>query len=143
MESNTKINTNNQTSRINNNLCNICKKNIIEPVRCTACKNLFCKKCSDNSNIENCPICDFYPFKVMKKESYDKFIKAIRLCKVYKYALDVKYNCNCVFCNRRCHEKNFLEHILIEHKDFAIDVFNKKRIYSKKQELLTKMFNQS
>ncbi len=79
----------------------------------------------------------------MKKESYDKLFRVVRLCKVYKYALEVKYNCNCVFCNRRCHEKNFLQHILLEHKNFAIDVFNKKKICIEKQELLTKMYNQS
>ncbi len=44
MESTT-INKNNHISGINSNLCNICNKNINEPVRCTSCKNLFCKKC--------------------------------------------------------------------------------------------------
>lgn len=142
MEITTSNNININPARINGQICNICKKKLNEPVRCTACRSLFCKICCEG-NIQNCPVCDFYPFKVMKKEIYDKFLKTLRLYKLYKFALEKRYNCNCVFCSHRCHQNNFLEHILLEHKDLAIDVFNKKKINSNKQRLLTQIFNQS
>ena len=135
-------NQNIEMNRTNNNQkCNICKKNYIEPVRCTSCKSLFCKNCCDG--YENCPICNFYPFKVMKKEIYDRFLKALRLFKLYKFAQERRYNCNCVICNFKCHKNNFLEHLILKHKEIAIDVFNKKKINSNKQKLLTQIFNQS
>jgi hypothetical protein len=134
---------NQDTIRTNNNnqLCNICKKVYIEPVRCTSCKSLFCQKCCKNR--ENCPICDFYPFKVIKKQSFDKFRKAIKLMKIYKYAVQIKCNCFCSLCNFKSTEDYFIKHLIEEHKEIAIDVFNKKKINSNKQRLLTQIFNQS
>ena len=79
----------------------------------------------------------------MKKEIYDRFLKALRLFKLYKFALERRYNCNCVLCNYRCNKNYFLEHLLCKHKDFAIDVFNRRIINSNKQKLLTQIFNQS
>ena len=134
-------NQNIQIHRTMNQICNICKKKYTDPVTCTSCKSLFCNNCC--KNFESCPVCNFYPFKVMKKEIYDRFLKALRLFKLYKFALERRYNCNCVLCNYRCHKNSFLEHILCKHKDFAIDVFNRRIINSNKQKLLTQIFNQS
>ena len=119
---------------------NICS----QPVKCLSCRTEFCLRCS--KNFDKCPLCDYYPFKVMNKSKFNKVMTALALLKMQRIAKEkrdlIEYDCFCSLCIHKCSKNEFLEHILSKHKDFAIDVFNRQCKSDEKQKLLTQMFNQ-
>ena len=131
-------------SNVSDKKCPICFNICSHPVKCLSCRTEFCFKCT--KNFDKCPLCDFYPFKVMNKSKFNKVMTAIALIKMSKFAKEkrdlLEYDCFCSLCNFKCSKNEFLEHIVNKHKNMAIDVFNKQCKNDDKQKLLTQMFNQ-
>ena len=55
--------------------CPICLGTAFEAVMCRKCKNLFCKKCTRESELTRCPMCKTRPFKTDRYGKFDEIVK--------------------------------------------------------------------
>ena len=127
-------------------LCGICFKKLIDPLRCIHCSTDFCSECCRKLN--KCPVCDITPFKKMTPKDFDKLITALAIMKLQKLIrkkraeLDKNSECICSLCNAFYGTKEqFLTHLMFNHEEMALDIFNKRTVSDNKKTILAKIYD--
>ena len=132
--------------------CPICEDILNDPIECKNCHTCYCRKCIKN-NCYNCKKNDFFSNKGLKKIVEQINFPCFNCNKVFKTRKELKnhkdrneYEKNlCILCKKALDYPEFYFHIIQQHRNHLIEIFDSKSLYNKGEQKINSLrsLNQS
>ena len=132
--------------------CPICEDILNDPYECKNCHSCYCRKCIRN-NCDKCKKNDFFSNQGLKKIVEQINFPCFNCNTVFKTRKELKnhkhrneYEKNlCILCKKTFDYSQFYFHIIQQHRNHLIEIFDSKSLYNKGEQKINSLrsFNQT